>query len=114
MGLEFFFLKSEYISCASDTLSAESIIILPSTPSTIIEFAIPKPIATWTFPPGVSYDNISLLNSLEWLTNISTLEILGIGVDASCEQLNKNTNAKNPMAWLNFFIESTNKRPKKL
>jgi hypothetical protein len=46
------------------------------------------------------------------LTNISTLEILGIGVDASCEQLNKNTNAKNPMAWLNFFIESTNKRPK--
>ena len=56
IGLAFFSLKSLYISEASKVLSAESIIIFPSSPSTIIELAIPNPTAMCIFPPGVSYE----------------------------------------------------------
>tara|TARA_A100001015_G_scaffold5965_1_gene7551 strand:- start:447 stop:680 length:234 start_codon:yes stop_codon:yes gene_type:complete len=44
----------------------------------MIEFAIPKPIAKWIFPPGVLYVRTCLSNSSECFTNISTLDVLGI------------------------------------
>tara|TARA_S200000501_G_scaffold82791_1_gene74921 strand:- start:876 stop:1109 length:234 start_codon:yes stop_codon:yes gene_type:complete len=46
----------------------------------MIEFAIPKPIAKWIFPPGVSYERTCLTNSSECFTNISTLDVLGTSI----------------------------------
>ena len=56
MGFGFISLKRVYICAASNVLSAESTIILPPSPSIIIELAMPNPTAVCIFPPGVSYE----------------------------------------------------------
>ena len=54
--------------------------MFPSSPSTIIEFAIPKPIAKCIFPPGVSKDNTCCSNSFECSIRSSTSEVTGISI----------------------------------
>ena len=49
-------------------------------PSTIIELAIPNPIAKWISPPGVSYERTCLSNSLECSINFSTSDVVGISI----------------------------------
>ncbi len=74
-----------------------SIIIFPSLPSTIIEFAIPNPIAKWIFPPGVSYDNIFCSNSSECKIKSSTSDVIGMFISLSLgfEHPNKIIKEKN-------------------